>query len=335
VSSIFKSQGQVDTTFTLVDRLLHPYLIQLETLLMDSVRSDIPLVNDSAQHLIRSGGKRFRPILMLLFSGMTGGIYDKCLPLACSIELFHTATLIHDDIIDEADIRRGIESSNIRYGNHIAVLSGDYIFSRASYLLAHHAGDSFVKQASNALTTMVIGEIMEVEGGYNFQATQEDYLNMIHSKTADLISLSCQFGVMVNTDNLKLIKAATDFGAELGMAFQIVDDVLDYVSTSTEFGKPVVQDIREGKMTLPIIHLRDHLKGTDWERLKSILAHQPEDDDIRWLLQKLHETKSIEYAYQKADEYSNNAKQKLEVFPDSDFKTSLLSLCDYVVNRKY
>jgi heptaprenyl diphosphate synthase len=335
VSSIPKPQGSVDTTFALVDRLLHPYLERLETLLIDAVRSDIPLVNESAQHLIRSGGKRFRPILVMLFSGLTGGVKDNCLPLACSIELFHTATLIHDDIIDEADIRRGIESSNIRYGNHIAVLSGDYIFSRASYLLANHADESFTKRASDALTTMVVGEIMEVEGGYNFDAVETDYLQIIHCKTADLISMSCTFGAMVNSKDKQVIKAAAEFGSDLGMAFQIIDDVLDYLSTASEFGKPVVQDIREGKMTLPIIHLRDNLKGNDLEKLKTILANHVQDNDIQWLLEKMAEAKSIDYAYARAAEYSNNAKQKLAVFPDSDYKESLLSLCDYVVNRKY
>ena len=334
MSSIPKTVIPPKNSLDYVEQGLAPYLDNLEVQLLEMVKTDIPLLTESSQHLIKAGGKRFRPMLVLLFSGLTGDIKPLSITLATAMELCHTATLIHDDIIDEADLRRGLHSVNAQWGNHIAVLCGDFICARASHLIAYQAGAPYTELIADTVASTVRGEIMEIDRGFGFHTQLDDYLEMIKCKTADLISMCCQFGAMVNIRDAAKLLAVSEFGLQLGMAFQMIDDALDYSANLDEMGKPVYQDLREGKMTLPMIHLRDHLVDGEIARLQNILSHPVSDEDISWVQDKMKEHGSIEYTINTARQRMDSGKEYLNEFPEGEFKESLKLLADYVVERK-
>ncbi len=326
---------QVVNQYASIETLLQSHLDHVEQRLLEAVKSDRPLVTQAAQYLIHAGGKRFRPMFVLLFSGITGGIQQKTIDLACSVELCHTATLIHDDIVDNADIRRGLESVNARWGNQVAVLSGDYLYATASSLVAYHGGSPFTRLMADSVAVMVQGEILELERGYEFYTTEQEYLEMIRRKTAELISMSCQFGVMVNSSNVKEIQAAAEYGLGVGLAFQIIDDALDYTSNLIDFGKPTNQDVQDGKITLPLIHLRDRLPASDRKRLEHIMMNTPSQADLKWVADSLQEQGSVVYVKKYARELVDRVKRELDIFPASEYKEALYALGDYVIDRAY
>ena len=320
--------------YPLIDELLHSHLDKLEALLIQSVRTDSTLVSKSAEYLVKAGGKRFRPMLALLFSGMTGGISPFILDLSAAIELCHTATLIHDDIIDDANVRRGIPSVNQKYGNQVAVLSGDYLYAVASQIMARNKDLSFNKLFANCVKDLVEGEIIEIEKGFQFDTTIDEYLRIINKKTAVLIALSCRFGAMVNESSTEKVAAAERYGHNLGIVFQIIDDLLDYTSSADEFGKPVLHDMVEGKITLPLIMLRDSLDLNDRNRLENILGDNIDIKDLEWILDMMHTLQITDKVREYALNIAMDGKEQLNIFLDSKYKQALIQLSEFVVSRR-
>ncbi|MGO4423367.1 polyprenyl synthetase family protein, partial [Streptomyces sp. MCAF7] len=230
-------------------------LTAVEEGLLEATKSDVPFITGAAQHLMRAGGKRFRPLLVLLAAQFGDPYAPGVVPSAVVVELTHLATLYHDDVMDEADVRRGVASANARWGNSVAVLTGDFLFARASHILAD-LGPEAVRIQAEAFERLVTGQILETAGPRDGQDPIEHYLDVLQGKTGSLVAVSGRFGAMMSGADESVVSILTQYGERLGIAFQLADDVLDIASDSHESGKTPGTDLREGIATLPVLHLR-------------------------------------------------------------------------------
>lgn len=317
-------------------------LERVENKLLKKTASAFEFVDSAIQYVIEGGGKRFRPMLLLLSakacedeSGkqlLPIDIYD----LAVVVELIHIASLVHDDVIDEADMRRGGKSLNAKWGNKVAVLVGDYLHARVfSILIAQNAGDTVMSIISNAAQAMCEGEVIHTYRKNDFDISQDDYLNIIRFKTGKLIIAACEIGARVMTDDPALIATCIDYGENLGIAFQIVDDVLDFVAEADISGKEPFNDLREGKLTFPLIYTRDHCTAREKEQLQQQFHsenHTPQN--IRWISKLMSQYNAAQHCLGIAQQYADKAKAVLDIVRDSAAKQALLQLADYVVSRE-
>lgn len=298
------------------------------------LESDVFLIRKVGEYVLASGGKRIRPALLLLAAKLCGYTGDRHVPLASVIEFIHTATLLHDDVVDNAHLRRGNASANEVWGNEASVLVGDFLFSK-SFSLMVDAGDLRVlKVMSNATTIIAEGEVLQLICTSDLDITQERYIEVVKSKTAVLLSAACEAGAILGGASPEQEAALRDFGMDLGIAFQLMDDTLDYTASEDQFGKEIGHDLEEGKITLPLIHtLR---KCTDEERdtIDAIVAKEVMDaGDFPAVFTLVHKYGGIQYTAQVAGECIARCKSHLQVFPDSQVKSALLELADYVVQR--
>jgi octaprenyl-diphosphate synthase len=298
------------------------------------LESDIPLIAEIGRYISQSGGKRVRPALLLLAAKLGAYQGDRDVLFASVFELIHTATLVHDDVIDGAATRRGRRSVNGRWGNHVTVLLGDYLYIK-SMNVALTAEDLRVIQILAQVTQrMIEGELIQADRIGSVDVTEEDYLEIVRRKTADLFSGCCRVGALLGAQSAERQTALAEFGLNLGMAFQITDDILDLTSTESALGKPVASDLREGKVTLPLIYLmrRDPVYR---EQVAAVVADgaftRVSHEEIRALLQR---ERTIEEARSLASEYARQAEACLEVFPPSPARDCLLELPGFAVERK-
>jgi geranylgeranyl pyrophosphate synthase len=260
----------------LLEEQVKARLDQVEDALDKAVRSDSDFVTETASYLVRAGGKRFRPLLVVLAGQFGDGTDPRLVPGAVSIEITHLATLYHDDVIDEADFRRGIPSVNARWDNTVAILTGDYLFARASEI-SSELGSEVTKLLARTIATVSDGQIREVVSAGRVDQTEEVYMEVIRRKTASLIATSCRLGGMLSDAAPETIERLDDLGIAIGMAFQLSDDIMDVTATEEELKKPPGQDIREGVYTLPVLHaLNDGQAGRE---LKEILSQGPPEDE--------------------------------------------------------
>jgi len=240
-------------------------LKQVEQQFRKDLQSDVPLIRKVGEYVLSSGGKRIRPALLLLSARLSGYTADKAVPLASVVEFIHTATLLHDDVVDSASMRRGIASANTLWGNEASVLIGDFLFSKSFSLMVNVGSLDILRVLSDATTVIAEGEVMQLLYTGELDLTEEIYTNVVRSKTAILMSAACEAGAILGAVPQSQQQALADFGMDLGIAFQLMDDILDYVATEEEFGKSIGHDLEEGKITLPLIHtLR---KCTEAERV--------------------------------------------------------------------
>lgn len=311
-------------------------LSSLEKLLHETVTSPVELISDIGNHLISSGGKRIRPALYLLATKSNPNL-DKnyVMPLAMALEMIHTASLVHDDVLDNASTRRGAVTANAKWGNNIAVLTGDYLFAKAFAAIAKH---DYGCRISERLATIVCdlseGEILQNHFGYSIPESLEIYYDRIAKKTANFIAISCEIGAIVAKLPEKDILALREYGYCIGMAFQIVDDILDLTSNSQKIGKPAGNDILQGVITLPVIHAYKH--GNNSSELKTIIENrQMSMEDLNRAIEIVKNANSIEFAKQTVTEFLNRAK---EILPDSLPKSvhkSFIEIADFIGNRDY
>lgn len=309
-------------------------LEKIETLLRDRVLSADPLVTEAAQHLLVAGGKRFRPLLVAVGGHFGNPREPQLIPAAVCVEMTHLATLYHDDVMDEAVVRRGATSANARWSNSVAILVGDYLFSRAADLAAD-LGTEAVRIQARTFSRLVHGQIAETVGPRGGDAVAH-YLQVVADKTASLIATSARFGGMFGGAEPPVVEALAQFGETIGVAFQLSDDLLDIASESTESGKTPGTDLREGVPTLPVLYA---LASADADaasaRLREILADGAITDDARLAeaLSLLRDSAALKRARETVRWYAEQARSQLTPLPDGEPRRALARLCDVVVDR--
>ncbi|MCK9273644.1 MAG: polyprenyl synthetase family protein [Syntrophales bacterium] len=306
----------------------------VEEFLDKEQNSYVKLIPQISSHIIASGGKRLRPLLLLISSDLFKYCEERRHVLAAVIEFIHTASLLHDDVIDHANIRRGRAAANKLWGNTASILVGDYLYATAFRLLTED-GDPVVQRIiSSATTTMVEGETIQFIKSGDAEITEQEYLSIIEKKTAILMSASCALGAALAGQPQESIRTLSSIGLKIGVSFQVTDDTLDYVGVKEEFGKNIGMDLREGKMTLPLIWALKKGSLAEKEAVIKIIKHKSaEDEDILTIIDFIKNYGGIEYALGKAAQYIGEAKALIKSFPDSSARKYLLSIADYVLNR--
>jgi heptaprenyl diphosphate synthase len=307
-------------------------LVRVEAALATAVGSEHPFVREAAGHLIAAGGKRFRPMLALLAAQLGKPDSPQVVPAAVVCELTHLATLYHDDVMDEAAVRRGAPSANSRWSNSVAILTGDLLFARASDLLAD-LGPEAVRIQARTFERLVTGQIRETVGAQPGEDPVAHYLDVLADKTGSLVATSARFGSTFAGVDPALVEELTAFGEEVGVAFQLSDDLLDIVSRDGASGKLPGTDLREGIATLPVLLA---LAGNDpaEDRLRELVAGPVTDDDEHEeALELLRSSVSLARANEMLRAYADRARMRLSAVPEGDVRDALSALCDYVVNR--
>ncbi|MBP1752227.1 MAG: Polyprenyl synthetase [Geobacteraceae bacterium] len=315
--------------------LIEEDLKNVELQFMKDLHSNVPLISKVAEYVFSSGGKRIRPVLLLLSARLCGYRGDRLVPLASVIEFIHTATLLHDDVVDSAHLRRGLASANTLWGNEASVLVGDYLFSK-SFSIMIADGDLEILRALSAATTMIAeGEVLQLVSSTDLALTEEQYVEVVKSKTAILLATACQAGAILGKVSRERETALKIFGLELGIAFQLIDDALDYTSSEEQFGKSIGHDLEEGKITLPLIHTFRNCTLAEKNEIETIINKDSvKEDDFMKVFDLVHAYGGIDYTLRVAGEYVESSKSRLEMFPSSPEKDALKNLADYVLTRQ-
>jgi octaprenyl-diphosphate synthase len=298
------------------------------------IQSRVALIPEMGKYIQKSGGKRARPAVLLMAARLSGYTGDKAVLNASVVEFIHTATLVHDDIIDGADVRRGRLAVHSRWGNDITVLLGDYLYIKSMAMALTQDSLEIVRLLCDVTLRMIEGELYQLTKTGDVDITEEEHFEIIRRKTAYLFGGCAQIGGVLGGVSPEQEQALREFGFNLGVAFQVVDDLLDYTADETALGKPVGGDLREGKVTLPIIYLLQR-GGDNAERLiRGVVSDRAvTKEQWREILALLREHRTPELAYAKATEYANRAKDALDVFPPSRERDALKALADYVLAR--
>jgi octaprenyl-diphosphate synthase len=300
-----------------------------------NLESNVPIISVIGERLLRSGGKRFRAKLLMLSAKLCGYAGENHISMASLIEFIHTATLLHDDVVDKAKLRRGIKSANSEWGNEVCVLVGDFLFTKCFTQMVESGNWKIIHTISRATTTMAEGEVEEWARTKDLFLTEEGYLSIITRKTAHLISAATQIGAILGNVPEEKEKALTEFGMHVGIAFQLIDDHLDYTSNEEEFGKKIGIDLQDGKITLPLIFTLHHCNQEEEAFIRRTVESNPiTKDDFFRVVEIIERHDGIQYTYQKAKEYVERAKAHLHLFPDSKEKEALYALANYVLKRR-
>ncbi|OHE56504.1 MAG: hypothetical protein A2Z47_13645 [Thermodesulfovibrio sp. RBG_19FT_COMBO_42_12] len=290
----------------------------------------IPLIG---KYLIDGGGKRLRPLILILSAEIAGYKGDACLTLAGIVESIHTASLLHDDVVDGAEIRRGKSPAHSIWGNQIVILVGDFLYSNALKQAVMQRNQKIMETLSEATTRMTEGEILQLAKIGDPDITEEEYLDIITAKTAALISAACRIGAILGSIPEDMENALANFGMKTGIAFQMTDDILDYMADENKLGKKLGKDLKEGKLTLPVISLLKAAEDNEVEEVKGIIKEDLKKDGLKRILKLFIKYNSIESSLEKARDLIADAKKDLSVFPDSPAKDALFSLADYTFCR--
>ena len=319
-----------------ISSLIGDELEKVEVKLINDLSSDVPLINKVGGYIIGSGGKRFRPLMLLLVAKYCNYCGEEHIPLACIFEYIHTATLLHDDVLDNAEVRRGNSSVNSVWGNRTSVLVGDFLISMAFSHLIKIGNLKIMKVVSDAATQMAEGETMQTERSGDPHLTEEEYITIISNKTARLIAAACQVGALLGNSSQKREDIFKNYGLNLGIAFQMIDDTLDYISEDKKFGKATCKDLKEGKITLPLIHTLREASAKDREAIIRILKSNSLDKQNLYVITELiKEYQGISYVRKRAKEYINSSMHNIRELDASPIKDALIATADYVLERKW
>ena len=298
-----------------------------------SIKSSVPLLDKITAYMVKKKGKQMRPMFVLLSAKLFGEITEEVYRSASLVELLHTATLVHDDIVDDAMKRRGLFSINALWKNKILVLVGDFILSKGMLLALENEDFKQLKIVSRAVKEMSEGELLQIEKTRKLNLDEPVYFEIIRGKTASLIASCCANGAAANTDDQAMIDKMWAFGEALGIAFQIKDDLLDF--GNSDIGKPKGIDIKEKKMTLPIIYMINNANASLRRKyINTIKRYNNDNDKVSWLIDEVHKSGGIEYSKEKMQAYKQEAIAILNSFEDSMAKQSLLDLVEYTIERK-
>ena len=309
-------------------------LVCFEKLFKESIKSKVGIVDLIARYILRQKGKNIRPLLVLLAAKVSGNVNERTYRGAVLVELLHTATLIHDDVVDNSDKRRGFWSINAIFKNKGAVLMGDYLLARGLMIATEGKDFDFLSVITNTVKRMAEGELLQIQKTRKLNIDEETYFRIISDKTASLLETCCQIGALSSSDNKEYHEAMRVFGEAIGIAFQIKDDILDYEGSASLIGKPVGGDIKEKKITLPLIYSLNQVSSGEASRIRKMIKSGTGKSDVNDIINFVREHKGIDYAVKTAHEYSEKASEALKVFPDSPGKIALEALIDFIIERK-
>ena len=314
-----------------LERQLSQGLDEVESLLSSHIQGDYPLVVETSRHLVEAGGKRFRPLITLISSHFGNGQSKKVIAAAVVCELTHVATLYHDDVMDEAPLRRGVESANNRWGNTVAILTGDYLFSKASDLLAD-LGPEAVRLQAKTFERLVIGQIQETQGPRDGGDALAHYLQVVADKTGSLIATSARFGALLSGADKSIVETLTKFGEKIGIAFQLADDVIDIASDSSQSGKTPGTDLKEGVPTLVTLQIMKSDRPEDQE-LKALLSAPMDDVTVARVIPQLRQHQALKDAKKYLHTLADESKALLSTLPTGPARSALENLCVAIVDR--
>lgn len=317
-----------------IARPIEDHIETFEKVFAQSIKSRIGLVDLVTKYIVRQKGKKVRPILVLLSAELCGGVNTKTHRGAALVEILHTATLIHDDVVDDADTRRGIASINAVWKNKIAVLMGDYLLAKGLLLSLDHDDFRFLKITSTSVRRMSEGEIHQIQKSRRLDMDEQTYLKIIGDKTASLLSTCCEIGATSSSDDPEKHRMLREYGENVGMAFQIRDDLLDYVGRKSITGKPTGLDLSEKKLTLPLIHAITKAPKKAGREILSMIKSGGRKMKISDIVEFVTRFGGLEYAAGRAVHYSAQAKENVSTFSDSPSKRSLVAFADFVVQRE-
>ncbi len=316
-----------------IQSLIKSDLQKTDEILINRLSSNVALINQMSHYIIHAGGKRLRPLLLLLCARATGYQGTHHYLMAVVIELIHTATLLHDDIVDESSTRRGKDTVNKVWGNAPSILVGDFLYSRAFEIMIEPNLMSIMYILSKTTNNIAEGEVLQLLNCQNAELTEIEYYAVIKQKTACLFQAATQIGGLLSDVNKTQETALKNYGLHLGNAFQIIDDVLDYESDAKTIGKEVGDDLSEGKTTLPMIYALSHTSGNDKQLLKNAI-NQADNSKIVQVIKILQSVKAFDYTRNQAYKSAQLAKQSLNLIPNSDYKDALILLCDLSLQRQ-
>ncbi len=305
---------------------------RVEDLLRKQIQGDYPLVIETSRHLVEAGGKRVRPLLTLFAAQFGDSKRPEIIEAAVVCELTHLATLYHDDVMDEAPLRRGVESANARWNNTVAILTGDYLFAKASDLLAD-LGPEAVRLQARTFERLVIGQITETQGSTAGLSILDHYLNVVADKTGSLIATSARFGALLSGASPEIVESLTRFGEKIGIVFQLADDVIDIASESNESGKTPGTDLREGIPTLVTLFVLESQDPADLGLKEILLAPITDEAIVAETLKKLRTHAAMEASQNLLHQYADEAQAELAGLPDGAAKRALIELCETIITR--
>ena len=320
-----------------VTQLFRPDLEKVERALRDNFLSDIPIVPGIGDYIMSSGGKRIRPLLMLIGARLCGlELNDALIKHSCVIENVHAATLLHDDVVDDTTVRRGRQTVNSKWGNDASILVGDYLIAQSLTLLSDDVNPAIFKAFSKAAKLLVEGGLLEFSNARDIDVTEKHCMDVIYRKTASILSLSCQLGGLIAEADKEQEEALLAFGEHFGMAFQLMDDLMDYDSTPEKLGKPVGNDFQEGHVTLPLHHLYHNSKNGLKQEIEGFIENDKlTSKELDYILDRMREGKALEYTLDQAHKHMNRAKKSIQTttFPKPEYKDALLAVADYILSR--
>jgi len=317
-----------------IKKTIEPELKRFNVFLEESLKSSTPLLNKILKYVLKQKGKQIRPLFVLLSAKCHGEINDNTYRAAAFIELLHTATLIHDDVVDDSDKRRGLFSINALWKNKISVLVGDYLLSKGMMLALENKDYQMLDTISETVKAMSEGEIYQMEKARRMDITEEDYYEIIRRKTASLIASCCVVGALSANATETQVEKMRNFGISAGIAFQIKDDIFDY-QINNKTGKPAGNDIQEHKMTLPLIHLLKTCSSSERRSIIRKIKYKSDELETRLdIINKVQQNKSLDYAEEKMSDFVNDALSQLDEIQDSEALTSLKELVNFCINRE-
>ena len=337
MGSVVPLKKSANSAYLELKDLLSSKLLNVEALIQEKLKSNVSLIEKMSNHHLNSGGKRLRALLTLESAKLTGFKGEKRdINLAACVELIHSATLLHDDVIDESELRRGVKTTNSIWGNQSSILVGDYLLSRCFEMMVEDGDLEILKLLSSTSAKIAQGEVLQLQHKGEADLLEETYIDIINLKTASLFSAATKTGACLSESNEKEKKALESYGRNLGLAFQIADDALDYYAKEKLFGKEVGKDFFEGKVTLPLISIFQ--KGNEKEKyfLKEIMKKEKRtEDDFSETLALIYKYKAVEATFKKAEYFVNVSYDALAIFPDSADKRILQNLTSFSLNRSF
>ncbi|RZM81220.1 octaprenyl diphosphate synthase [Pseudoalteromonas rubra] len=318
-----------------IQRLIEQDMLAVNQLISDQMQSDVALVNQLGLYIVNSGGKRIRPMLALLVAKALGYQGDKHITLATIIEFIHTATLLHDDVVDESALRRGEPTANAEFGNAASVLVGDFIYTRSFQLMVGLENMEVMQILADATNVIAEGEVLQLMNCNDPDTTEQSYMQVIYSKTAKLFEAATMLPAVVLNKPEATKEALKLYGMHLGTAFQLVDDVLDYSANAEQLGKNIGDDLAEGKPTLPLIYAMRHGSEAQVMQIRDAISNGNGLDNLTDILATLEQTQALEHTMERARQESQKAIEQLGMLPESEYKTALISLAKLAVDRSY
>ncbi|WP_210413907.1 polyprenyl synthetase family protein [Luteithermobacter gelatinilyticus] len=331
-----KDANKGETALARLQALVREDMEKVNQTILHKMQSPVALIPQLAGHLISSGGKRLRPMLTLASSRLCGYEGERHVELSACVEFIHSATLLHDDVVDESDLRRGQDTANAVWGNKASVLVGDFLFSRSFELMVADGSLEVLRILSNASSVIAEGEVLQLVTANDTETTEDSYMEVIAAKTAALFAAACEIGAVIAERPAAEQDALQSYGRNLGIVFQLIDDVLDYSAQQEKLGKSIGDDFREGKITLPIVLA--FRRGSEEERQfwrRTMEDLDQKDGDLEQALELIHKHNALKDTIERARHYGAKARDALVIFPDNAYRQALIDIVDFCIDRAY